>query len=478
MAQLYGEIMKKVTSIILFILLICHPAIAQRLSGSGFGETKEAAKKEALSDLSQTIRVEVKSEFSSITSQKNQTVDELKTKAIHLKSELPILGVEFDELISKKGYLVEAVLHFSNVRLYESELRKIKGLIRKNVSNYNQSTTHAGKVALLATILTDIDQYYKYRIVAQLMHSRKIPEITVTAAEIKNRLKKLEKKADTISFGAKLLARDIQEKRIFVYPPTTTNSSEITQFGSAVKDHLSKYLNTVSTPVAASYFLSGDYQILNNGIELTCRLLDPKGNTLKTAMTYFLPSAYKDYQIKPTTLDFEKLLTSGYIVSGDFKVDIKTEKGRRDLLYRGGDIMRLFVKMNKPGYFYFVIHNLKNEKYSYIVNFTEEQSNRKFVYHINGDYVNKWIELGKFSVVPPFGVETLQLFASTNDIIEGVPPCFHDTTTGLYKLGSKKQGKIQSAESPSTVMTATRGLIMKQKASTAEASLVFTSMGN
>ncbi len=461
-----GVVMKKTAVIIISLLLLSNVAIAERLSGSGFGETKKEAKKEALADLSQTIKVEVRSEFKSVITQKNQGVDELKTKAIHLKSDLPILGADYDELTSKKGYMVDAVLHFSKVKLYELELKKIKDIISKNIAQYNKATTNAGKVAFLRTILTNIDQYYKYRIVAQLMHSKNIPEIKVTATEIKNRLTKLEKKADTINFGAKVLTRGIKKRKIYVYPPTTGNSSEITQFGSSVKDYLSKYLNTVSNPAAASYFLAGEYRLLKTGIELTSHLLDRKGNTIQTAVTFFLPSAYKGYKIKPVTLDFEKLLKSGYIVSGDFKADIKTEKGKRDLLYKKGDSMRLFVKMNKPGYFYFIVHNLKKKKYSYLVNFNDEPGNRKFVYYVNGDYVNKWVELGEFSVVAPFGVETLQLFASTKDIIDSLPASFYDNKTELYKLGSK----------PKKALIATRGLIMKKKTATTEASLVFTSL--
>lgn len=464
--------MKKAISILLFILLLSHSAIADRLSGSGFGPTESEAKKEALADLSQSIKVEVKSEFKSIVSQKNKTLDELKTKAIHLKSDIPVLGAEFDELTSSEGYMVEAVLYFSKVRLYELELKRINDLINKNLVNYNKATSNSVKLEILKTILTNIDQYYKYRIVAQLMHSKKIPEIKIPATEIKNSLTKLGKKADTINFGVKMLAQDIMQKKIFIYPPTTENSSEITQFGSAVKDHLSKYLNTVSTPSAASCFLSGEYQTLKNGIELTCHLIDKDGNTIKTAMTFFLPSAYKNYQIKPSTIDFEKLLQSGHLVSGDFKVDIKTEKGRQNLLYKKDDSMRLFVKMNKPGYLYFIVHNLKKEKYSYIVNFTDEPENRKFIYYLNGDYVNKWVELVEFSVVAPFGVETLQLFASTKDLINSLPEYFYDKRTQLYKLSSSNK----LASKPSIAVAKTRAIMIREKNESAEASLVFTTM--
>ena len=471
--------MKKTVLVIIAVLLTGESAVAERLSGSGFGTTREEAKKEALSDLAQTIKVEVKSEFKQVVTQNNKGVDEFKTKAIHLKSTLPVLGAEYNELSSKEGYITDAVLYFSRVKLYELELQKVTGLISDNLQKYSLATTNSGKTAYLKSILTYIDQYYKYRFVAEIMQGKNIPKIDITETEIKNRLTKLEQKADTIDFGAKMMARNFQMERIYIYPPTVENSSEITQFGSSVTDFLSKYLNTVSTPSKARHLLSGEYRILQNkkGIELTCRLLDESGNTIRTAMAFFLPSAYKGYEVNPVAPDFEKLLQSGYMVAGDFKAHIKTEKGRRDLLYKKGDTVRLFVKMNKPGYFYCIVHSLKRDKYSYLVHLNNAPSNRKFVYYISGDYVNKWVGLGDFSVVAPFGVETLNLFASTEDLIDAVPENFQDASTQLFKLGKKPSGtRGKGGTSPSEALRATRGLMMQKKREVAEASLILTSL--
>jgi hypothetical protein len=241
---------------------------------------------------------------------------------------------------------------------------------------------------------------------------------------------------------------------------------------------MARHLKTVSNPDQAWCFLTGSYKTLKDGLELTCNLTDRQNRTLSTDLMFFLPQAYKGYTTEPVSMDFEKLIQSGYVVSGDFRVDLKTERGKQDLLYRRGDSMKLMVKMNKPGYFYLVSHNFKKRNYSYIINFTEEEGNRKFIYHVGGDDVNKWVELGEFEVVPPFGVETLQMVASTQDIVDSVPATFYDSATRLFTItdSGKAGGKSSVASRPDRALAATRGLIMKKKAATSEAVLVFTSM--
>ena len=472
-----------VKGLIVFFLLIATGlfadiARADGISGTGFGKTLDDAKKEALAELSQNIRVEVKSEFTNIQIEKNKNLDELKKKVIHLKSNLPILGVQFSDLASRDGFMVEATLTAASTLLYEKELAQTADIILKNLQSLKTASTNSEKAGYLKSILTRIDQYYSLRVVAQFLKSEKIPEIPVTAEDISTRLAALEKKADSLDFGVQVLSKSIHADKIYIYPPTPENSSEVTQFGSAIKDRLARNLKIVATPDHALCYLTGSYKILKDGIELTCHLTDKDNRAISTALVYFLPQAYAGYATEPVSLDFEKLIQAGHVVTGDFRVDLKTEKGKQDLLYKRGDTMKTLVKMNKPGYFYLVSHNFKKSNYSYIINFTTEEGNRKFVYHVNGDDVNKWVELGEFEVVPPFGVETLQLIASTEDLVDSVPATFHDSKTDLFTIESpdKKNGKTHVASNPEKALFTTRGLIIKKKTATSEAVLVFTSM--
>jgi hypothetical protein len=453
-------------------------AWAFMVSGTGYGKTLDEAKKEALAELAQNIRVEVKSEFLSIQTERNKYLNEMKSKAIQLKSELPILGAQFSEMTAKEGFMVDAVLSSSASGVYLKELQNLTGLVSKNLETLKTTVSNEGKADLLRKILAQIEQYYSLRIVAQFLKCENIPELPVTAEDITGRISDLEKKADSMDFGVKLLARSFKKnENIYIYPPTAANSSEVTSFGSAVKDRLSKNLKTVGQPEKAGCFLTGSYMILKDGVELSCNLTDKSNKVLASNVVFFLPEAYKSYQVEPVSIDFEKLVKEGYVVSGDFKVDIKTAQGKSDLLYKKGETLKILVKMNKPGYFYLVSHNFKKSNYSYIINFTEETGNRKFVYYVDGDSANRWIELGDFEVVAPFGVETLQMVASTDDLVASVPNTFFDKATGLYTISENSGTKGKNlASAPESALAATRGLIMKKKSATTEAVLVFTSM--
>jgi len=466
--------MKRYAGIIILILLGYNTVSAKQITGEGYGMTRLEARKEALADLSQNIKVETQSVFSSIVTVNAGDVDELKKKVINLKSDLPILGANFTTVTVNDQFLVQATLDYRNLNLYEAELINITNIIENNVKQLKPSRTSAEKVILLKEILTNLEQYDRYRIVAQFMGGKNIPEVSVTGADIKRQVGLLLETADTLDFGLKLLTEGIKEKNIFIYPPTTRNSREITEFASAVKNRLSVYLHTVDRPDQARHFLSGEYQILKDKVDLTYHLLNSNQDIQNTFVTTFSESAYKDYEIEPRTLDFDNLLRNGVVVSGDLTVKAMLSSGKRDLMFYEGDTIRIMVKMNRPGYFYIVVHTLKKEeKYSYILDFFESDNNRKFIYTVNADDVNKWIMLPEFEVVPPFGVETLQVIASTSDLLHNIPSAAYDKITKLYKI----------SDEPQKAVVLTRGLIRKERKekvtavpSFAETTLMFTTL--
>jgi hypothetical protein len=451
---------------------------AKTIIGKGFGITREEAKKEALSDLSSAIQVEVQSSFESMVKEVNRKVEEFTQNVITLKSELPILGAEYKFSKTRGGQKSTAILDSQAVlRLYADQINEIKKNIDTLQSLIQKSPSRMEKYQLYTEILTSLKQYYKYKTVAILLGSKNIPEIDITEVEIKNQLRKLEEKVDDLTMAAKLIAREVGNRdRIYIYPPSSRNSHEITQFADAVKKRLSAHVKTAQEPKDANFFLKGSYHLLNDGkagIELTYFLVDMEFNTLLSKIISLLPESYSGYQVKPKTLNFDKALHEGFVVSNEFKIEITTNRGRSNLLFKEGEEAEFLVKMNSPGYFYIVGHVVKpgDEEYSYVIDFDatgEIRGDRKFIQYVNIDDVNKWMSLGEFEIVAPFGVESLQLIASSKDLIDSLPPYGYDHKTQLYVVG----------KNPNEAVMNTRAIKkkMSKKVKSAEAVLLFTTM--
>jgi len=466
--------MKKILLSLSILMLCTSPLQARTFFGQGVAPSSDEAKKEALADLSQNLHVEVVSEFTSVVTQSGSQANALKTKHIDISSRLPLLGVQMTVQPDKTDYKADARLTPRTLPLYETELAAVLEKINQTLTKTDHATTHAEQKALLQDILTRIDRFERLRLIARLLGTQQAFALAVTEAEVKARIWRLEKKADTLDDGLKPMAEKISKSGIYIFPPTTGLSREITPFASAVKDHLAMHLATCPDLASADYIMTGGYRILSDGIELTYRVMDREQNTIQTIMGWFLPRAYQGYRITPATLDFERLVASGIVVTSDFKVDLKTTDGRSDLLYKKGDRIILLMKMNRPGYFYIMSHAFKNQAYSYLIHLNDTPGNRKFISYIGPDEAGKWIELGEFEAAPPFGVETLHVFAATEDLENRVPKTFLDPDTHLYKVGASPQTEA----SPSNAVVATRGLMIKRKKQSvhAETSLTITIM--
>ncbi|MCG8470318.1 MAG: DUF4384 domain-containing protein, partial [Desulfobacterales bacterium] len=368
-----------------------------------------------------------------------------------------------------------ATLSSESLALYSHAMAQLKKEATALLSDADKATGREAQVKILRELLLRVERHGRLALVYGLLGGKEPASLSVRGSAIKARIRSLEQAADTLDYGLKHLASRIHAKPVYIYPPTTGLSREITPFASAVKDRLSTHLKTRYLPEQARYSLVGRYLRLESGIELTYHLME--GNkTLGTYMAWFLPSAYKGYSTEPVSQDFGRLIASGMVVSDTFRVDVKTEHGRNGLLYKKGETVKLLVKLNRPGYFYMVSHCFKERDYSYVVELSEGQGNRKFISYIGPDEAGKWVMLGEFECVAPFGVETLQVFASTQDLEGRVPKTDLDANTQLYKVGGKAQGLAL----PQEALATTRGLMLKKrkKAAFAEASLTLTTLSH
>jgi hypothetical protein len=462
-----------ISTLILFFILSPFSQ-ASEITGTGFGKTLSQAKKNALEDLSQQILVQVDSSVTIHKRKKDSVVSNDVILSLETRSSLPLIGVVFSEKDYKdKNYTVLAKFGENMSETYKNAIANTKNLILKNFKE-SQSGSTKKRIKSLETVLSLMNSLEGYKAVGLWLGIENTPEIEFTKESVENDLFRLTKKVDTIESAAEIISKKImdsqnlKDKKIFAYPPVPFSSDEITPFSKAFYTRLKGFLPMINSLEIADVVTTGTYSITKNGIDLSYNATDQNGSIIESGFVTILPEAYKNYSPEPTLKNFSSLVKNGAVVSDKFNIDITTSKGKKHLLFNEGETVNLFARITSPGYFYILAHNLKEKKYSYLIDFYDSPGNEKFIFNVSPQMVNKWINIGAFEVVPPFGTEKIEIFASTEYPVEAIPETQLDKETGLYKL----------SESPSDAVIKTRGLIRKnrieKKAETSEAFITIT----
>jgi hypothetical protein len=456
----------KLLSILFTSLLYVYAA---EFSGTGFGPTIKVAKQEALSDLSQSIKAEVKSTFSNSQNLKSGRADKTVTSNIVVSSNLPIIGAEFELFDNRDN--VEALVELSPKKakvLYKKRISQLSKEIYTLDRDIKKAKKPEIKVVLLQKLLQNLKEFDRYYSVGVILGLKDIKTPDITKASVENELLKLHNNIETLNQAAMHIAKTFQDyKNIYLYPPKVDNSHEITPFAKALSMKIKPYIDTASNLQNASYQLVGDYIYNKRGLILNYTLIDTNTHENIGSKTITIePAAYKDYRVSSKTLSFDKLLHDGVVVSNSLRASITTNKGSEFLLFTEHEEIELLIKLNKMGYYYIVGYTqTAHSKHAYLLELNESQGDSRFKGFINADDVNHWISLGTFSVEAPFGIESLQLVTSNRDF-KALPPHRFDAKSGYFLIG----------EGVTEGLNKTRGLIRKQskKREISEAVLFFT----
>lgn len=456
----------KLKTIILACGLLLPYTISADISGIGFAQTNKEAKKEALSDLSQVIKSEVRTSFESISTDAGS-----KAKSnIKISSNLPILGADFTFIDRALEVEANVKLTPSKVnKLYTKKLQNLNKEIDSLLKELKVSKSSTLKLKLYEDIFSLLNEYDRYESVAIILDANLVKRPAITKAKIKVQLAKLTSNIDSINMASTVLADSFKNKKIFVYPPLLQNNTTVAQFGSVLQKELKSKLNSTSTPKTSLYLLVGEYTLTKNAMVLNYELLSTKTNEVVKSKTISInPLAYKNLITKPKGIDFDSLLNSGIVSSNSLKVSLNSNRGSENLLFNKGEEVELFVKLNKMGYYYIVGYTqTKNTKQSYLLELSEGHGNSKFVNFINADDANRWMSLGAFTIEPPFGIESIQVIAS-NKKITSLPHTQYDENSGYYLISKD----IKKA------LVKTRGLKKKvsKKAQMSEDVMSFTTV--
>lgn len=431
----------------LFISLLYLPLTthATTLNAEARAANKDEAQRQAHSDLANSIFVNVQSDSSSHVEGSGKRHDEM---TIRSSSDIPLIGADTQCDQAGREWVCKVSLDSGkSVALYRNKLNEFRqeiGTLDERIGKVSGNERYG----LLTQVLTVIEQYEKYRAVAQMLGATEIAAPQRTRSDTEAQLRELEKSAPSIEMAAKVLAKGLKAEAVYIYPAVPYNSHEVTPFGRVVRDRLAQDIASVESSDKAQTFFKGEYELLDNGIHLTYRLLDTTGNTLETRVAMLAPSAYQGLQVKPSTLDFDRLLHEGVAVGSDFHTQITTNRGSENVLFEEKEEVELLVKLNRKGYFYVVGHVAKkDENHSYLLELSNDDTDRRFVRFVNADDVNKWLSIGKFEASAPFGVESLQLIATSDDPIGRLPAHPFDKSTELYLTASNARQGITKTRS-------------------------------
>ena len=150
----------------------------------------------------------------------------------------------------------------------------------------------------------------------------------------------------------------------------------------------------------------------------------------------------------------QNLLAEGEIHSGDLRVEVWTDRGRRGVLYSERESLQLFFRVNRSAWVR-IIYVLQNGM----------QVPIEDGYHVTPPLANRVIEYpGSFEVVPPFGIEHIYATAFTEEppplstrrvMLAGEP--YEIIADGMDSLvrtrGLRRKADAQISESYVTVTT-------------------------
>lgn len=451
-------------SILVCIFLAAFSVAAVDIEGFGIADDSETATNLALKDLAS--RIEVRIIAATVANQEYVKSEGSESYSVDISTDvttivdLPIYGAELKTLPknNRGEYRVKATLYgASAVPLYVSKAEDLRAEL-DSLYALQKNQNPAAREESLKQLLAGIKLYKKYGHILSVLASDTIVALSVSEAAVSAELRSMQGTLDTIQKAAAYLTEDIEYGRIYVYPPSAPSSSEITDFASAMQGALNAQLSTVMSPGLADYIFKGSYSVGSEGMDIHYSLISLKGpnaGSIATAVSARLhPRAYAGMKWEPSGQTIDALIQEGLVVSSGFSVDVTTNIGRRDLLFHNGDMVELLVKMNAPGYF-FVLSHIDNDEgaFSYLLDINAGVSgNRRFVFYVGPDDVNKWISLGEFRAQAPYGVERLQFMASSVDPVDTLPGFRYKN--GYFVVGDDSNDAIIQTRGLQRVQTA------------------------
>lgn len=435
---------------------------------------------DAYNTLSQSVFVAVQSNSIQKVSEKANVVEEDFSQNVLTSSMVDLAGVQQEEYIDTKNgmiyvfcYIKKADLlnHYQNTfkqafqnatLLYEEGEKLVdSGNVANGLVSYQKALTEIHKLGNIISIINTLSNNFESSNTVQL--KQKILEAL-------NNLEKIE--CLDIDAAAELLSHllsiQTEKSSVVIFPFTYKNTQMTSSLSQLLKNALTRAFakgnnfNAVeqNTDPIDALNLRGSIWEEGDKLRISATLLNQSLSSVIAAADVFIPKAWainNNYEWKPANLDEAvKDMLSMQDLDGllnGIKVEVFTDKGNCNILYTEDDEMKLYLKVNHECFIRMIYTLADGTKALLMDN-----------HFIDAPKVNRIYQIAEsFVCAPPFGVERLNVFASTVEF----PPLAIEEIQG-YQIITNNTKEIAKI---------TRGFkIAEKEIHKGESSIVITTM--
>ena len=423
---------------------------------TGFGEalgisreSKEIAQENARADLSQKVLVKIDSTVSNYQLEDGEETLQQFSTVTQSSSELQVMGLETLTYVrdSRKNSMSFALVYIERkklAKLYQAEKKHLTSQILQlitlaenqdnpkytSVQYYYQTWPLLDKLAEVQTILLSVsgtrifsdlasqDLADQPLILSKSQINRRIQQLSLHSID------NLDDVAGAIQFQL-YQQFDLQHQQLLVQPffyQDTRLSSRFARYfkqllegklENSIKPHREfqaksvNYEKDMAVSADADYIITGSYWEKEDNIQILalCRSVQT-GEIRASANVDFKRGMLKsNLNLKPD--NFEKIMSQQLafeqevIDSGQLKLEVWTDRGKNALLYSQGELMKIYLRTNRPCYVR-LLYILANGQKTLLVDNLQinlESINRPLL-------VNDLLEID-FECTSPFGAEMI-----------------------------------------------------------------------
>lgn len=432
--------------LLLFILFVFSSNLFAHkiLVTEGIGKTEAKARNLALQQMSQTIcsvvqsSTEATQSMSSATNKKTKSISSIEMKVL-VTSDMPLYGVTFESANNGlKGnaleYTVRATLDAKNaVPLYKNEIEKLVKVINPRVDALG-----GAKEADWQTLAANYATFDKLEMILAVFEEKSPVQPKMLSGEFRNKYEQYAATNTSIEKAAQRIVDAITSKTknhtIYVYPPVYEGENTTTELSSAIAKAVRAKLESslALTKDNADSYLKGSYYFAPGSVDgediiVSYYLLKEDGSVLASSGLIKLPyEVYSPYKYLPRNYDLQAEIAAGRVNNPEFDISIRINGDRNLQDFKRGDSLIIETRANAPCYIYIVsyVYNEDGEPFTYLFPLNPYGEGKEmFARKISTKEVNRWVVINpvidndvlNIEVIPPYGEETLHVFASTTD---------------------------------------------------------------